>query len=428
MKPGNSENTKGYRIGVVALLTAGTFSNSMDRASLSVAAPFIIKEFHISTVAMGVALSAFFWTYVIGNFPSGYLADRYGAKTVLGWCAAIWSVFSAITGFAHSITHILLARLGVGLGESAALPVTNKIVAGNFPSQERGTAIAVSLTGIRLGMAATPFLMAFLIVHWGWRVAFFGTGTASLSWCVIWYFWFQDRSEVKAREGVARPQHPAIPWAQLLSNRAVLGLLVVKFTQDFLQWLFLTWVPSYLVMERHFSIVKMGIYGSLPYATACVSQPFVGMCSDYLIKRGWSMNRARKTIQVILQLLSATVIMVGFVDDPMVAVFFLTLSIAAESNAAGHIWVIISEVIPPKMVGSVGGLINSFGSAAGILSPILTGLVVKLTGSFRLALTLGGCSILVASIFTVWVVPKLTLMPFGKEGPQSTPAVAGAKA
>jgi nitrate/nitrite transporter NarK len=182
-------------------------------------------------------------------------------------------------------------------------------------------------------------------------------------------------------------------------------------------------------MERHFSIVKMGIYGSLPYATACVSQPFVGMCSDWLIRRGWSMNRARKTIQVVLQILSSTVIMVGFVDDPMIAVFFLTLSIAAESNAAGHIWVIISEVIPPKMVGSVGGLINAVGSAAGILSPILTGLVVKLTGSFRLALAAGGCSILVASVFTIWVVPRLTLMALGQEGPQTqTPAVAGAKA
>jgi MFS family permease len=428
MSSGSSENTKAYRIGVVALLTAGTFINSMDRASLSVAAPFIIKEFHISTATMGVALSAFFWTYVIGNFPSGYLADRFGAKTVLGWCAAVWSIFSAITGFAHNITHILLSRLGVGLGESAALPVTNKIVAGNFPSQERGTAIAVSLTGIRLGMAATPFLMAFLIVHWGWRVAFFGTGLGSLLWCVVWYFWFHDRSEMRARQAVARPQPVKIPWAQVFTSRAILGLLVVKFTQDFLQWLFLTWVPSYLVMERHFSIVKMGIYGSLPYATACVTQPFVGMCSDWLIKRGWSINRARKTIQVVLQILSSTVIMVGFVDDPMVAVFFLTLSIAAESNAAGHIWVIISEVIPPKLVGSVGGLINTVGSVAGIISPILTGLVVKYTGSFRLALTAGGCSILVASVFTIWVVPRLALMDLGKQEPQTGTAVAGTKA
>jgi ACS family glucarate transporter-like MFS transporter len=419
-----AENTKSYRVGVVALLTAGTFINSLDRGSLSVAAPFIIKEFHISPAAMGVALSAFFWSYVVGNLPSGYLADRFGAKAVLGWCAVIWSGFSAVTGFAHNITHVLLARLGVGLGEAAALPCSNKIIASNFPSKERGTATAISLTGIRLGLAVTPFVMAFLIERWGWRVAFYATGLGSLLWCGVWYYWFHDRSEIRAKEAAVKPAPTRIPWAEVFASRMILGLLVVKFTQDFLQWLFLTWVPSYLVMERHFSIVKMGIYGSLPYATACVAQPFVGMLSDLLIKRGWSINAARKTIQVVLQILSATVIMVGFVGDPMVAVFFLTISIAAESNAAGHIWVIIAEVVPPKMVGSVGGMINTVGSVAGIISPILTGLVVKFTGSFRLALTVGGCSILVASVFTILVVPKLALLKLGSRE-EAAVSVAG---
>jgi ACS family glucarate transporter-like MFS transporter len=168
-------------------------------------------------------------------------------------------------------------------------------------------------------------------------------------------------------------------------------------------------------MERGFSIMKMGIYGSLPYATAGIVQPFVGYLSDGLIKRGWSMNRARKTVQVVLQILSATIIIVGFVDNIMVALFFLTVSIAAESNCAGHIWVIISEVVPPKYVGSVGGLINMIGSFAGIVSPILTGIVVKVTGSFRIALTVGGCSILVATFFILVVVPKLVPLSLGQE-------------
>jgi ACS family glucarate transporter-like MFS transporter len=408
----DSGNSKGYRVGVVALLTAGTFINALDRASLSVAAPFIMKEFHISTATMGVALSAFFWTYVIGNLPAGYLSDRYGPKKVLGWSAAMWSVFSAVTGFAHSAFHIVLARLGVGLGEAAALPSTSKIVASNFPSDERGTATSVSLTGIRLGTAVTPFAMAFLIKMWGWRIAFFGTGLGSLIWCVVWYFFFTDRSQIRAKDEGPR-QVTKVPWGEVVRSRAILALIYVKFTQDFLQWLFLTWVPAYLVMERHFSIIKMGIYGSLPYATAFVTQPLVGIFSDWLIKSGWSVNRARKTVQVVLQVLSATIIIVGYVNDPMIAVCFLTVSIAAESNAASHIWVIVQEVVPPKLVGSVGGLINTIGSVAGIVSPILTGLVVKLTGSFRLALTVGGSSMLVAMFITLFVVPKLALLDLG---------------
>lgn len=410
----DSENTKAYRVGVVALLTAGTFINSLDRASLSVAAPFIIKEFHINTAVMGVALSAFFWTYAVGNLPAGHLADRFGSKTVFGWAGAAWSIFSALTGLCHNIFHLVLARLGVGLGESAALPTTTKIIAGNFPSTERGTATAISLTGIRAGLAVTPFVMAFLIQQWGWRVAFYVTGVGSLLWCVVWYFWFQDRSDIRAKQS-GQKQALKIPWREVMRNRTLLGIIGVKFTQDFLQWLFLTWVPSYLIMERHFSIIKMGIYGSLPYATAGIVQPFVGAISDWLIRRGWSVNKARKTVQVVMQILSATVIIVGFVDDVRVAIFFLTISIAAESNCAGHIWVIISEVVPPKYVGSVGGLINMIGSFAGIVSPILTGVVVKLTGSFRIALTVGGCSILVATFFLLVVVPKLSLLRLGEE-------------
>jgi nitrate/nitrite transporter NarK len=138
-------------------------------------------------------------------------------------------------------------------------------------------------------------------------------------------------------------------------------------------------------------------------------------------------NRARKTIQVVLQMLSATIIIVGYVSDPMIAVFFLTVSIAAESNAASHIWVIVQELVPPKLVGSVGGLINTIGSVAGIVSPILTGIVVKLTGSFRLALTVGGCSMLVAMIFTLFVVPELKLLDLGTEELDPRAAVLAVK-
>ena len=163
----------------------------------------------------------------------------------------------------------------------------------------------------------------------------------------------------------------------------------------------------------------------LPWIAGFVAQPLIGYLSDWLIKRGWSINRARKSIQVGLQIVSATVIIVGFVDDPMIAVFILTASIAAESTAAGMIWAIIAEVVPPKLVGSVGGLINSLGAIAGILSPTLTGIIVKITGSFQLALVVGGCSILLAACAILFVVPELKPMALGSPEPQSA---SGARA
>src|SRR5208283_63379 len=206
-----------------------------------------------------------------------------------------------------------------------------------------GTAVAVSLTGIRIGNAVTPILMAFLIASWGWRMAFIITGVGSLLWCVFWYFGFKDLSDMKAKAATVK-EKVKIPWKVVLTSRPLLGLTVVKFTQDFLQWLFLTWVPGYLVLGRGFSIITMGFYVSLAYATAAIAQPVVGWISDMLIKRGWSVNRARNSIQVILQVLSATIIITGYSDMVGVAMFFMVIAISAESICAGHMWTIISEV------------------------------------------------------------------------------------
>jgi len=402
-------NTKAYRVGVVAMLTAGTFINAVDRASLSVAVPSIIKEFGIDTATMGLALSAFFWAYALGNAPGGNLADKFGSKRVLGWAAAIWSIFSALTGVANNVFQIMVARFGVGVGEAPSLPTNTKIIANNFPSQERGTAVAVSLTGIRVGNAATPILMAFLIANYGWRAAFIITGLGSLLWVVMWYFCFTDLSDQKIKEAGTK-EKVKIPWKIILTNRALLGLTLVKFTQDFLQWLFLTWVPGYLIMGRGFSVITMGFYMSLAYATAAIAQPAVGWLSDWLIKKGWSVNRARKTVQVVLQVLSSTIIITGYTDSVYIAMFFMVVAISAESICAGHMWTIIAEVVPGRLVGSIGGLINTVGGIAGIISPIATGIIVKVTGSFTLALLMGGCSILVAAVVLLFMVPELKII------------------
>ncbi|MDR3590376.1 MAG: MFS transporter [Negativicutes bacterium] len=405
----DSRNTKTYRVGVVALLTLGNFINAVDRASLSVAVPFIIKDFQIDTATMGVALSAFFWAYVAFNMPAGNLADRFGTKTVLGWSAAIWSVFSAITGMAQSVTQIVLARVGVGVGEAASIPCNAKVVASNFPPSERGLAIGTYLSGIRVGNAATPIMMAFLIQNWGWRTAFVVTGLGSLIWCVLWYFGFKDLSDQSAKESGTK-EKIRIPWKLIVTNRTLLGLTVVKFTQDYLMWMFMTWVPGYLIMGRGFSVVTMGFYMSLSYAIAAVAQPGVGWLSDWLIKRGWDLSRSRKSVLVSLQIMASTIIITGYADNVGMAMFFLVMAISAESVCSAVTWTIISDIVPGKLVGSLGGLLNSIGAIGGIVAPILTGVIVKVTGSFQLALTIGGCAMLVAALFILFVVPKLRLL------------------
>jgi ACS family glucarate transporter-like MFS transporter len=296
----DSRNTRQYRWGVVGFITSCNFINALDRASLSVAVPTIIKEFHVSTTSMGIALSAFFWAYVVFNLPGGSLADRFGMKKVLGFSVIIWSLCTSLTGMARNVVQMLFARMGVGLGEASSIPINGKVVAALFPPQERGLVMGIFLSGIRAGNALTPLIMVFLMGVWGWRAAFVITGLASILWCLIWYAFFRDYSDERGVNG-GTPARTRIPWKMMGSNRAILGLTIVKFSQDFLMWMFMTWIPAYLVMGRGFSSLRMGVYVTASYTIAALSQPAIGWLSDWLIRMGWSINLSRKSILVIVK-------------------------------------------------------------------------------------------------------------------------------
>jgi ACS family glucarate transporter-like MFS transporter len=387
---------------VVFLLFAGTFINAIDRASLSIAAPKMMTDLGIDAQLMGVALSAFFWFYMVMNVPAGGLADRYGAKRTLGWAAGVWSVCSALTGSATHFVHVLLARVGVGVGEAASFPVNARIVTNSFPVEARGTVVGCYTSGLRLGFAVTPVLMAWLMSRWSWRVAFYATGLGSLLWVVLW--------GVSYREIKAEPDAGAdagIPWRELLRNRTVVGLVWCKFFQDYLFYLFVTWLPGYLIMERGFTIMKMGWYASLPWIAGFFAQPLAGAVSDWLIRRGVSVTVSRKSIIISLQLMAASVVAAGYAADPMTAVWLLTLSVACESASTSILWATCTDVAPPSAAGSLAGIMNTAGALAGILAPTVTGFLLKATGSFQQALLIGSCMVVLAACAMGFVVGEL---------------------
>ena len=185
---------------------------------------------------------------------------------------------------------------------------------------------------------------------------------------------------------------------------------MTKFCGDYLYYMFLTWVPSYLVMERGFSILKMGIYASLPFFTAFLVQPLAGYASDWLLRRGASLTVARKGVLVFAQLCASTIMIVGFVDDPMIAVAILTLNVAAGSTIGGMMFTLATEVSPPGMTGTVVGSMNTVGAVAGILAPSITGFIVQATGSFQLALGVSGILLLFAAFAVLVIVPAIKPM------------------
>lgn len=390
---------------VVFLLCGGTFINAIDRASLSSAAPTLMTQLGLDEAKMGIVLSAFFWFYMVMNIPAGRMADKLGVKLTLGWAAALWSVCSAATGAATGFLSLILARIGVGTGESASFPVNAKVVNNRFEPHERGMAVGCYTAGLRLGFALTPMLMAWLITTAGWRAAFCVTGLGSLAWVVLWCFTY---SEMTPPQADRQPAQAKIPVRDLLRNRTVLGLVLCKFFQDYLFYLFVTWLPGYLVLGRGFSVLKMGWYASLPWMAGFIAQPLAGWYSDRLIRGGMNVTLARKSILVLMQLLAASVVFAAYAENAMTAVWLLTLSVACESAATSILWTSCADAAPPSAAGSLAGLMNTAGALAGILAPAVTGVLAKTTGNFQLPLLLGSGMVLLAAVAIWFVAGELT--------------------
>lgn len=401
---------KTYRIKLIMVLFVCMVIMGLDRSSVSVAAPIMMEELGIAPSQMGLLLSAFFWTYTLCNIPAGRLADRFGAKKVLAGAAAIWSIASALTGCMSNLIGLMAARMGVGVGEAGVFPTMAKIAAEQFPGRERATATGCYLAGARLGYALTPVVIGFLIAQFNWRLAFIITGVGSLLFCMFWFFWYDEqkgRVFAKSVDAEIELEKQIVPWLKLLTNRNILGLFVAKFGANYLYFMFLTWIPSYLVMERGFSILEMGVYASLPFVVAFITQPLTGFVSDFIIRRDFSKTLARKGVLVIAQALSATIIAVAFVDDPMIAILILTVNIAAASTIGGMMQTMASEIAPFGMAATVTGAMNTVGAIAGVLAPTLTGIIVEMTGSFQMALLVAGGLIVLAAVIILFVIQKI---------------------
>ena len=400
-----------YRVWIVFLLFSGTLINAFDRASLSISAPTLIKELGMTPAEMGMVLSSFFWPYLICNIFAGSWADKFGARRVMGWAAFIWSIFSALTGLAHDKIHLIIARIGVGAGESASFPVNAKVVNNSFPSKQRGIVTGVYTAGLRMGFAVCPLLMAFLLTHWGWRFAFIFTGLASLLWVLLWFVSYKEK---KADKTAKSSSVRKVPWGRLLRQRGMYGLLLAKFFQDYLLYFFVTWLPGYLILEHGFTTMQMGTYDSIMWLCGFARQPLIGMFSDYLIRRGYSVTAARKGCIVVMVLLASSVIGVGFTKSFAICISLLIVAVACESAGTTMLWTICTELAPKKYAGRIAGVMNAAGATAGICAPLITGTILSVTGSFSGALIIAGCMVLLAACTVLFVIPKLQPMDLGE--------------
>jgi MFS transporter, ACS family, D-galactonate transporter len=392
------------RFGILSLLAAGTMINYLDRTVLGIAAPSLSKELSLSPAAMGVLFSAFSWSYAAAQIPGGVLLDRWGSKLTYFLSVSIWSVFTLLHGVASNLGSLLGMRLGLGFAEAPCFPTNSRVVATWFPREERARATAVYTVGEYLGLAAFGPLLFWIAAHYGWRALFVAVGTVGLLFSAIWWKCYR---EPRDGEGSAVSVAPlTFSWAQvreLLSHRQVWGACLGQFGGNSTLVFFLTWFPGYLAGERHMTWIRAGLFSVLPFLAAAVGVMFGGWVSDALLKRTGSANLSRKLPMIVGLLGASVIIAANYASSDAIVIAILSFAFFAQ-GMTGLGWTLIADIAPLDRMGLTGGIFNFASNLAGILTPLVIGLLVGKTGSFAPALLYVGAVALLGAAGYVFVL------------------------
>lgn len=395
-KGGVNENKPSrVRFSIVTLTFLSIVIAYMDRANLSVASVTIMKEYGWNTAQWGSILSAFFVGYLILQIPAGWLADKIGGKRVLAAGVVWWSIFTAATPFAKNLSSMWILRAFMGFGEAVTFPAETAIASKWVPVKERARSQALNLSGMALSLAISVPLCAWIISAFGWPAVFYSSGFLGLIWTIFWLWYAKDhpadhpkvnQQELELiQQGQGEKKESASDWRLVLKSGPVWALAINYFFHNYTWYLYLTWLPGYLVMARHFSIMKMGIYGMLPYLGAFVATNLAGYVSDRMIPKV-GVTRARKSIMYVAFGGSALFLYLGaMAATGEMAVLWITLAVSFLSMNFSSFWALPID-LGPKNAGLISGVMNTFGTIAGITAPIVTGFIVNSTGSWIYAL------------------------------------------
>lgn len=410
------------RWGIGILLGAGVLVNYFDRISLSVAAPQLQQRFGLSDHQMGWLFSSFFWSYALLQIPIGMVLDRFGVTRVSRTSTLLWSVASAATAFAGGFMGILGGRILLGIAEAPSFPANAKATGCWFPRRERALATAIFDAAAKFSNAIGVPLVALAVVHFGWRWGFGITALLSLLYFLVFVMVYQDPSQHRSltpeereyiRSGGATTEGPAqsgevAMLGYLLLNRKVWGLTIGFAAYGYSFYLFLTWLPSYLVRAMHMDILRSAGLAAIPWICATIADLIVGgWLIDRLVTRGYDETLVRKSVLVLGMLLGLAVFGATLTTNPVWAVFWISIALSGLGAAAPVGWSIPSLIAPRGAAGTIGGIMNFLNNMMGLVAPVVTGYMVGATHSFSGAFVVAGTVLAVGIIFYVFVLGRL---------------------
>lgn len=412
-------------LGLVLLLATVAYA---DRAILSISAPGIRQQFGLSPVQLGYVLSAFSWSYVIGQIPGGLLLDRLGTKAVYGVALTLWSVATFLIGLVgHVATDVSLAigllfalRFAVGLIEGPSFPANARVVVMWFPDDERGLATSLFASAAYFAVAIFSPPSGWLVSLYGWPAPFFALGVIGLASAGLWialmreprrHPWVSQAELGRMIDGGAlvdidtpgeiRAQ-PHVSWSivrTLLGRRMLWCAYIGQYCGIALSYFFITWFPIYLVQARGMNVMQAGFATFVPSVAGFLGGMTGGVASDMLIRRGWSVSWARKTPFIIGMAVGSCLVLAAFTDSNVVIVGLMAVAFFGKGAAVGAgTWAIVSDTAPREAVGLASAIFNCVGNVGGIVTPIVFGYIVQGTGSYNVGLYFVAAHCVVAAL------------------------------
>ncbi|MCW3478646.1 MFS transporter [Neisseriaceae bacterium JH1-16] len=416
--------TRRWRIG--GLLGIGVLVNYFDRISLSVAAPQLQHEFHLSAGDLGLLFSAFFWTYAVLQIPTGMVLDRFGVTRVGRWGAFLWGIAATLTACAGGFGGVFLARALLGVAEAPGFPVSSKATGYWFPRRERAMATAIFDAAAKFSNVIGVPMVALAVVHLGWRWGFGISALLSLAYFVAFYVIYRDPS---ADPKLSRAEHDYIVQGgatsegvsqggslhllgYLLKQRKIWGLSIGFAAYGYVFYLFLTWLPGYLVQTMHMSILKSASFAAVPWVFATLADILVGgWLIDHLIGKGYNETRVRKGVLLAGMCCGLAVFGATTTTDPYIAILWITVALSGLAAAAPVGWSLPSLIAPHGGTGTVGGIMNFANNLMGAVAPIVTGYIVGATHSFTNAFLVAGAVLLVGVFAFVFLLGPIEPIP-----------------
>lgn len=405
-----THSTRGGRVRwlLAGLMFLGGIINYMDRAALSVMAPFIEKDLGLSATQMGVVFSSFFLGYAVFCFVGGLCADRFGPRRTLAGAMGLWSIFcgltAAVTGFASLVT----VRVLFGMGEGPLGTTNNKTIKNWFPRREAASATGFVNAGQPLGGALCGPIVGMLAISLGWRLAFVVIMVFGLAWMIAWYRFARDKpaqhpditpAELTLIEGdrieasaaaATDDAHGDSLWTYIRMP-AVLAVAAGYFAYSYVLTFFLTWFPTYLVKTQGLNIREMSFASAVPWLCGMVGLLAGGLVCDMLYRRTGQALRSSKTVVVGGMVLAACGILAARgVTGLYMAVGLMSVTVFFMYCAGTCIWSSVLDLVPERKIGGVGGFIHFVANLAGVVGPTLTGYILDRSGSFETAFTVTG--------------------------------------